>query len=94
MKKIFYCLITAIFLSSCAPQEISYFEPDYNGIAEYVIVVDKSSNFVVYEYSDIRIDEIAQIAAIYCHDHGDKQASLYEINLTPDSKRRATFVCR
>ncbi len=94
MKKIFYCIIIVTFLSSCATKEISYFEPDYDNIAKHIIVVNKSSNFVIYEYSNVRVDEIAPVAAIYCHDHGGKQASLYEINLTPDSKRRATFVCR
>ena len=96
MKKIF-CIILAGAVSACSflssePEEV-YVEPDYNYIADHVIVVDKSSRHVVYEYTDIRVDEIAPVAAIYCANRGGRQASLYDITLRPDHRRRATFVC-
>lgn len=94
MKKVFSCLLFILLLSGCVGYGTSYVAPDYNHIASHVVVLDKSSNYVVYEYSDIRVDEIAPVAAIYCHDHGGRVASLYDINLRPDNRRRATFVCQ
>lgn len=96
MKK-FFCLILSCALSACSflfsDSDGVYVEPDYNYIADHVIVVDKSSHHVVYEYADIRVDEIAPVAAVYCANRGGRQASLYDITLRPDHRRRATFVC-
>ena len=87
--------LSLLFLCACtAFEQTPYVEPEYNRLVEHMVVVDKGSNFVVYEYSNVRIDEIAPIAAIYCHDRGNKQALLYDINLRPDNSRRATFMCQ
>ena len=95
MKKSFSCLALSILLSSCSSYNHGvYVAPDYNHIVAHAVVVEQNSNYVVYEYSDIRVDEIAPVAAIYCHDHGGRKSSLYDINLRPDHKRRATFVCQ
>ncbi len=93
MKKIIFAGLLLISLSACAWFS-GYEEPPYNYIAAHVRVVEKASNFVVYEYANIRVDEVAPVAAIYCHDQGGRQASLYDISLRPDNRRRAVFVCK
>lgn len=94
MKKIFLSLALAGALSACASSsEPVYQEPEYNYIADHVRVIDKTSNYVVYEYNNIRVDEVAPVAAIYCNNHGGRQAALYDITMRPDHRRRATFVC-
>lgn len=90
-----YLLFFLLFICSCTTAEqLQHIEPEYNHLVDHMVVVDKGSNFVVYEYSDIRIDEITPVAAIYCHEKGNKQASLYDINLRSNHSRRATFVCQ
>ena len=89
-KKLFLGVILA--LSACAHSES--FEPEYNRLAAHINVVGQTSKYVVYEYSDIRIDEVATVAAVYCNEHCGKVAELYDISLTPEHRRRATFICR
>ncbi len=93
MKKIVLAVFLLVGLSACAWFS-DYEEPPYNYIAAHVRVVEKTSDFVVYDYANIRVDEVAPIAAIYCNDHGGRQASLYDIGLRPDNRRRVTFVCK
>ena len=96
MKKFLIMLMMSLSCSCAAEQEdVAIWQiPDYNHIAAHVKVIDKSPDFVTYEYKDIRVDEIAPVAAVYCHDRGGKQASLYEITMRPDNSRRAIFVCK
>lgn len=70
------------------------FDPDINRIARNTVIVEKSSQMVVYEYKNIRIDELSAVAALYCQDHGQKQAVLHDIQLTRGNARRAVFFCR
>ena len=82
MKLRLFALLTVAALSACTnsyPEEELVFNPDYNRIARNVTVVSKSPKYVTYEYKNIRVDEIAAVAAQYCYDRGQKQASLYEI---------------
>ena len=95
--KNFFAALLVLGISACASSEsetVIWEQPDYNHIAAHTRVVAKSPNFVTYEYKDIRVDEIAPVAALYCQDRGGKQASLYEIITRPDNSRRATFVCQ
>lgn len=69
-------------------------EPDYQRFVDNVTIVDSGSSAVVYEYRNVRVDELAIMAALYCHDHGEKKAFLDKILLTPDHARRATFICK
>lgn len=95
MKKITAVILSLLVGACAAEKEYAIWEaPDYNHIAAHTRVVSKSPNFVTYEYKDIRVDEIAPVAALYCQDRGGKQAVLYEILTRPDNARRATFVCR
>lgn len=93
LKKIFVFMGAIASLVACAHKEET-FEPPYNYLAAHINVIGKTSNYVVYEYGDIRVDEVAPIAAIYCNDQGGKTAELYDIGLRPDHRRRATFICR
>ena len=95
MKRFLMLYLLAV-ITSCASnsEQIAWEEPNYNYIASHVRVISKSPTHVVYEYKDIRVDEIAPVAALYCQDRGGKQASLYEITMRPDHYRRATFVCQ
>lgn len=91
MKKIL-SIFSLLLLSGCFSNNA--YDPDYNYLAAHVNVVGQTSQYVVYEYLDVRIDEIAPIAAIYCNDKGGRTAELYDIGLAKDHRRRATFVCR
>ena len=94
MKKLMLVLFF-MMLGACTTSYDQISGPDYNYIAAHVNVIDKSSGHVVYEYSDIRVDEIAPVAAIYCHNNGGgRQATLYDIKLHRNNRRHATFVCR
>lgn len=93
LKKFFVFMGAIASLVACATKEET-FEPPYNYLAAHINVIGKTSNYVVYEYGDIRVDEVAPIAAIYCNEQGGKTAELYDIGLRPDHRRRATFICR
>lgn len=95
MKKVaILCLLAILAGCNIPTQRELEFNPDYNRIARNVTVVQKASNFVTYEYKNIRVDELAAVAALYCQDHGDRQAVLHDIQLHPNHSRRATFYCR
>ena len=95
MNKKLMTLVLLLCSSFASEQKLAVWQiPDYNHIAAHVQVVDKSPTFVTYEYKDISVDEVAPVAAVYCYDRGNKQASLYEITTRPDNSRRAVFVCK
>lgn len=93
MKKLI--LGALFFLGACQSfSTAEYVEPNYNYLASHINVVEKSSSHVIYEYSNVRVDEVAGIAAVYCHEKGGKkQALLHKIVTKPDNRRHATFVC-
>ena len=93
MKKLI--VASLFFLTACQSFFASdYNEPDYNYLASHINVVERSSSHVIYEYSNVRVDEVAGIAAVYCHDKANKkQALLHKIVTRPDNRRHATFVC-
>ncbi len=95
MKNLFLSLFLLLLAACNIPSEQKLeFNPDYNRLARNATVVQKASNFVTYEYKNIRVDELAAVAALYCQDHGDRQAVLHDIQLHPNHSRRATFYCR
>ena len=82
-------LVTACHINDVAPEW-----PEYNRLAVNVNVVEESSSHVIYEYYNVRIDEVAGLAAIYCYDKNNKRrALLQKITTQPDKRRHATFVC-
>jgi len=66
---------------------------DFNKFIGKVTIASKTPSVVVYEYQDVRIDEVALLAAVYCQDNGNRNAHLEKINLYRNNKRRATFYC-
>ena len=93
MKK-FLAIGLFLFLTACSAIGDGYEEPKYNYIADHVKIIEQTSNFVIYEYVDVRVDEIAPLAALHCNDMGGLQASLYDIGLWQNNRRRATFICK
>ncbi len=89
------CALFAVLLlaGACSYGGGYTFDPDYNRIAKNTTVVSHSPNYVTYEYKNIRVDELAAVAAMYCRDEGGKNASLYDITLHNNNARRVTFVC-
>lgn len=94
MKKLLFLGLS--LLAGCSSSsDWAYEEPEYNRLAEHITVVGKTSNYVIYEYANIRVDEVAPVAAVYCHEKGGgRQASLYDITLHQNNRRRAVFVCK
>jgi len=57
-----------------------------------IVIKEKSDTGIIYEYKDVRIDEIASLAAKYCNTHG-KRAVLLSTALHRSRKMRAAFSC-
>lgn len=68
--------------------------PDYQRFAENVTIVKQTSTGVIYEYKNVRVDELAVLAALYCHDQAGKKAYLDKITLYRNNSRRAMFICK
>lgn len=90
-------LLTALLLiASCSAGVSSsrYPEPDYERFVHNVTIAESSPTHVAYQYRNVRVDELAVLAALYCHDHGERKAYLDKILLQPDNARRAYFICK
>lgn len=98
MKKIFLSILAGMALAACAMQNSdkvvgSYYDSDAARYRQNVVEKEQNDAFVTYEYKDIRIDELAPLAADYCASIGNKKAYLREIILYRNNLRRATFDC-
>lgn len=93
MTRFWIAMGILVCLSGCSYGGGVTFDPDYNRLAKNTTVVSHSSNYVTYEYKNIRVDELAAVAALYCRDQGGKDAALYGITLHNNNSRRVTFVC-
>ena len=69
-------------------------DADYADYAKNVTVAAQGDNFVVYEYKNIRVDDLAVLAALYCNDHNSTRAYIDNITLYHNNARRAKFMCR
>ena len=89
------CLLSACsaFQSEPAKVQGSYYADDAERYRQNVAVKAETPDYVTYEYKDIRIDELAPLAAMYCDASGGRQAYLREIILYHNNLRRATFDC-
>ncbi len=91
MKKFCLLLMGILLFAACvAHQE---FRPDFNKYVDNVVVVETSPSHVIYEYKNIRVDELAMLAALYCQEQNDKKATLSDVVLYKNNARRATFLC-
>lgn len=97
MKNLAFLLSLSV-LSACSlwrsNQQNGVPEPDYARFVNNVTIVSQSSTHVTYEYKNVRVDELAVLAALYCNDQTSKQAYLDKIVLQPDHTRRAVFICK
>lgn len=91
MKKIIFSVFALLLIASCVIRE--KFKPDFNKYVDNVIVISATRDSVVYEYTNVRVDELAMLAALYCQDQGNQKASLLEITLQKNNARRAAFMC-
>lgn len=59
-----------------------------------IVVKTMGEDYIVYEYSDVRIDKVAPLASRYCYEtNPGKKAYLRDIYMHRNHKRRATFDC-
>lgn len=94
MKK--FALILAVFLCGCSSSETVYAPVSAQKNERYldnVRVHQEDEHGVVYEYKNVRIDEIAYLASRYCHEHGSRKAVLHDSLLYKNFSRRAAFDC-
>lgn len=99
MKKILVlCLLVMICVSCQSNVDESTAEPVYSSDSErfYQNIATKAmgDDYVVYEYKDVRIDDVATLASRYCYETTEgKKAYLRDIYMYKNHKRRATFDC-
>lgn len=77
-----------------AAEEAPYQPQNISHLVGNVIIAERSAYSITYEYHDVRVDEVAELAAMYCQDHGRSSADLENILLYKNNNRRATFYCR
>ncbi len=100
MKKILIlCLLAAVCVSCQSKVDNDMGVPVYSSDAERfrrnIATKAMGDDFVVYEYVDVRIDDVATLASAYCYEmtEGTKKAYLRDIYMYKNHKRRATFDC-
>ncbi len=94
MKK--WVLVLFLFLCGCASGTTIYSPVSASKNERYldnVRVHQEDEHGIVYEYKDVRIDEIAYLASRYCYDHGGRKAVLHDSQLYKNFSRRAAFDC-
>lgn len=96
MKKILFIGLLSLICASCWSKVEN--EPIYSSDAERfrqnIAVKGMGDDYVVYEYMDVRIDDVATLASRYCYEtNPDKKAFLRDIYMYKNHKRRATFDC-
>jgi len=104
IKYLFSLIAVSFFLPACnaiESQQVLHTEPkeqttinaDFSKFINKVIISSKTPSTIVYEYQDVRVDEVALLAAVYCQDNGNRNAYLEKIILYKNNKRRASFYC-
>ncbi len=92
-------LTLLLMVASCAiirndnKVEDDYYTSNIERFMQNVSVKEENPRYVIYEYKDVRIDEVASIATRYCAEHGDKKAFLRQSITYRNHLRRATFDC-
>ncbi|MBR1601215.1 MAG: hypothetical protein IJ677_06510 [Alphaproteobacteria bacterium] len=69
-------------------------DSDLEMLRKNIVVKTMGDDYIVYEYSDVRIDKVAPLASRYCYEtNPGKKAYLRDIYMHKNHKRRATFDC-
>lgn len=100
MRKYLYLFFATLICVSCQsakknePVETSVIKtPDIN-FREHVVVKGGDANHIIYEYNDVRVDDVASLAIEYCSRvKPNSRAELHDIYMYKNHKRRATFNC-
>ena len=74
-------------------QTASKYASDYERFSLNVSIKENSATHIVYEYKDVRLDEIAMLAKRYCLEQGQNDVIFREAVLTKNFSRQATFDC-
>lgn len=97
MKKILFLLTTILIISGCAttsqPQRADEEVEAYNRLTGNISIKEKGRYSITYEYKDVRVDDIAVLAARYCKETYNTQAHLKSVTLHKNNYRLATFHC-
>lgn len=99
MKKYLSLFLVLLICVSCQTTKNNDVEAEKAGVAninyrEHIVVKTGDSQHVVYEYSDVRVDDVATLASAYCFNvNPNYQANLRDIYMYKNHKRRATFDC-
>ncbi len=73
---------------------VSVADADLEMLRHNIVVKTMGDDYIVYEYSDVRIDKVAPLASRYCYEtNPGKKAYLRDIYMHKNHKRRATFDC-
>lgn len=83
----------SVLNDSSAKLEDDIYGDDFERFAQNVSIKEETPRFVTYEYKDVRIDEIASLAARYCEKQSGKTAFLRDNITYRNHLRRATFDC-
>lgn len=76
--------------STFATQQLS----DDDFYRRNIVVKAMGDNYVVYEYADVRIDQVATLASHYCYDINPMlSAYLRDMYMNKNHRRRVTFEC-
>lgn len=96
MKKLFLLSLMVLAVASCQSKVESTmkYSSDEERFRQNIAVKGMGDDYVVYEYVDVRIDDVATLASKYCYEMTEnKKAYLRDIYLYKNHKRRATFDC-
>lgn len=88
--------ISIICIASCTMDKYSpepAYATNFERFLNNVRIKHNDEYSITYEYKDVRVDEIAYMAAEYCYNQGQKQAVLHSSQLYKNFSRRATFNC-
>ena len=96
MKKLFLLSFMIFAVVSCQSkiESTTKYASDEERFRHNIAVKGMGDDYVVCEYVDVRIDDVATLASKYCYEMTEnKKAYLRDIYLYKNHKRRATFDC-
>ncbi len=98
MKKILLLCLLATLCVSCQSkvddEGVPFYASDAERFRRNIATKAMGEDYVVYEYVDVRIDDVATLASRYCYETTEgKKAYLRDIYMYKNHKRRATFDC-
>lgn len=96
MKKFLFLATAVLAISACTSSNEYRTENEedvYEHFVNNISIKEKGRYSITYEYKDVRVDDIAVLAAKYCNETYSTQAHLKSINLHKNNYRLATFHC-